>query len=409
MNKYFFIQLIILLFFALSGITISQELRNIVPPRSKYLYELKNIRLAKMRDSLNSGIYETEFDRQNIEQTVTEIYFKTLRYNIYKYSLYDRFDTLKTLNYIIREIGSSPYFNSKVDKWDGPMILSYITFRIEYNILIKYFSEFDLDDFKRTEVYSNLIKRARKEQIRAGSVDSVLKKITQIGFNPLHFYYKPRSVEQQLRSDKFDITKFNFEKLKDFSDQYAGVLQKAQDRYNVNKEIIVAILRKETDLGRVKLSYNPYQVLIAQSLFSIENPAETVKERTKNIKRIEKLKRSAENSLYNMIRYTISNSLEPSGLESNLVGALGFTQFMPFNLHLAADGDGDGIADLSNMDDAIMSIGNFLHHNGWKRFYKLDRSNKNTIEKLILKYNTSSTYAESVFLIALELKNRMKK
>lgn len=386
----------------------AQNPRNLVPPRAKYLYEYKGIYLSRLRDSLNTEIRSVKPDRNNIHNTVEDIFYKTLRYNVYKYGLADQFDTLKTLSNIEENLDNSTYFQNRINRWDDNSLLKYVSFGIEYYILKEYFTDFSIDSFRKTDVYKDLIKRLEKDSVAAHDTDSILTRISNIRFEPLHFYYKPHSIEEQMIADKFDIKKFNFKELKEFTTEYSDVLDTAEKKYNVNKEIIVAVLRKETNLGKVPLKYNPFEVLLGQALYAVENPAEDIDQRTKNLKRIERLKKSAENSLYHIIKYAHENSHDPAVMESNFVGALGFTQFMPFNLHLAVDGGGDGKADLSEMHDAIMSIANFLNHNGWNRFYELNRSNKSAIEKFILRYNSSETYAESVFEIALELKRIMK-
>lgn len=402
------LNIFVMILIALSAGLTAQNLRNLVPPRAKYLYEYKDIYLSRLRDSLNTEIHSVKPDRNNIHNTVDEIFYRTIRYNLYKYSLTDRFDTLKTLANIKENLDSSSYFQNRIGRWDDSSILKYISFGIEYYILKEYFSDFTLGSFRNTDVYKDLVKRLEKESVTSSEIDSILVRVSKVRFEPVHFYYKPHSIEEQMKADRFDIKKFNFTELKEFSIKYADVLERAEKKYNVNREIIVAVLRKETNLGKVPLKYNPFEVLLAQSLYAVENPAEDVEERTKNLKRIDRLKNSAGNSLYHIIKYALDNSHDPSEMESNFVGALGFTQFMPFNLHLAVDGGGDGRADLSEMNDAIMSIANFLNHNGWNRFYELNRSNKSAIEKFILRYNSSVTYAESVFEIALELKKIMK-
>jgi len=47
-------------------------------------------------------------------------------------------------------------------------------------------------------------------------------------------------------------------------------------------------------------------------------------------------------------------------------GAYGISQFMPCSyLAYAVDGNGDGIADLFSLDDAMPSIANYLRVHGW--------------------------------------------
>ncbi len=371
---------------------------------SGYFYEKDNSELDRMRDSIYSKVLSMKLDRNNIPETISEIFYATLDHNTARFRLSNRIDTLKTLSYSIEDLMTSPYFNNRLGRWDDRTVLEYIAFRIEYAVMRKHFSGFSLKDFKETDVYRNLIKKTRESGIQDSRIDSLFLNIERIRFEPVHFYYRPRSIEEQMIADTFDIKKFDFDDLLSFSATYSDVLKRAENKYKVNAEIIIAILRIETNLGRVPLNYNPFEVLLGQSLFAIKNYYEDKDDQIRAGQRINRLKTSAESSLLNIVKYTLTNEMPVSGLRSNFVGALGFTQFMPFNLHLAVDGSGDGKADLSNMEDAIMSIGNFLNHNGWNRFYELNRENQKDIERLILRYNTSRTYAESVFEIALELK-----
>ncbi len=396
------------LFFMISALLNSQEFRNISSPRSKYLYEYRDIYLSSLRDKINSRIYDLIVDRSNISDLSDSIFFKTLHYNIYKYRLAEVFDTLETLTNVRSELINNDYFNKRLSSWNDSTVIQYVTFAVELNILKKYMSEFVLENFKKTDTYKFLKNRLISDSIETSKMDSVLSRINRLGFEPVNFYYRPNSIKEQYQTDKFDIRKFDFNELTEFTKTHAKALEKAEAEYNVNREIIVAILRKETNLGKYPLKYNPFEVLLAQAQFAIENPAYEPLVRINNIKRISRLKNSAANSLYNMIKYTIDNSIDPAETKSNFVGAVGFTQFMPFNLHLAKDGNGDGHADLMNMDDAIMSIGNFLSANGWDRFYELVPANRGRIIKMILRYNTSDSYAEAVYEIAYEIKRLTK-
>jgi membrane-bound lytic murein transglycosylase B len=383
----------------------AQELRFIGDSKPKFIFEQREVYLARIRDSLNKELHSLPVDKNKIDELTEILYYRTLGYNIYKYRLYDVIDTLGTLDFTKTDLGTSDYFNNRLPKWKDNEVIEYITFRIEYNFIRRYFSAFELRDFRFTDVYKNMKKRVMKDSLSIDDYDNVLEKIQKIGFDPIHFYYKPNSIQEQQTADKFDLAKFNFKEMRDFITKYQSVLDSAERKYSVNKEIIVAILRKETNLGKVPLKYNPIEVLLGQALHSVENPASDVSKRINNLKRIARLQASAANSLYHIIRYCLENSLDPEKLQSNLVGALGFPQFMPFNLYLAVDGNGDGSADLSVMEDAIMSIGNFLNHNGWKKFISIEKKNKNQILKNILKYNTSDAYADAVYQIANKLKN----
>jgi membrane-bound lytic murein transglycosylase B len=399
-NKILLAAMLSLLF---SGV--AQDLRYIGDVRPKFIFEQREIYLSRIRDSLNKELLSIPVDKNDIAELSENIFYRTLGYNIYKYKLYDIIDTTATLDYIRTDLETSDYFKNRIKKWKDTELIEYITFRIEYAFMRKYLSDFEMNDFKRSDKYKDLKRKIIKDSLSVEKFEEVLVKIKKIGFDPIHFYYKPNSIEEQQKADKFDISKFNFDEMTDFINTYGAVLDSAEKKYLVNKEIIVAILRKETNLGKVALKYNPVEVLIGQAMYAVENPASDIEKRTNTLKRIARLQTSAINSLYHIIKYCIENSMDPVELQSNLVGALGFPQFMPFNLYLARDGNGDGRADLSNMDDAILSIGNFLNHNGWNKFISLEKKNKKIITKHILKYNTSDAYADAVYQIALKLKN----
>jgi len=297
LNKNITIVVLSVIFFSYS-----QELRNIVLPRQKYLYEYREIHLSRMRDSLNSDLYGLQVDRNNIQKLTGDIYFKTLRYNVFKYRLYNVIDTLSMLDFTNKDLNASAYFKSRIQGWSDSALVEYITFRIELNLIKKHFSEFNLNEFRTTEVYQNLKKKIQKDSLLIDEFDILLEKIQTIGFDPLHFYYKPKSKEEQLKADEFDVMKFDFEEMKEFMNTHNASLDSAEARYKVNKEIIVAILRKETHLGRVELKYNPFEVLLGQAMYSITNPATEITERTNNLKRISRLQNSAVNSLYHIIK-----------------------------------------------------------------------------------------------------------
>jgi membrane-bound lytic murein transglycosylase B len=79
---------------------------------------------------------------------------------------------------------------------------------------------------------------------------------------------------------------------------------------------------------------------------------------------------------------------------------MGISQFMPSNiLKLGVDGDNDGRVDLFTHPDAIFSVASFLAHHGWKP--GLDHQ---AAYKVLLNYNYSRPYAETVLKIRERLK-----
>lgn len=373
----------------------------------KLLYQVEEEMLKKESDSLRSIISSIPIGERLINQLVEKIYLSSAKYLNIKYATVG-VDTMNFVESVIEDLSNSSYFKNRENAWNDTSLIKYLTFKVELHYLNDYLKNFNLEEFKQGDIYKDIIKKSEKDSLDVIKIDSLLSQIKTLRFDPLHFYYKPNSIKEQQRIDKFNINMFSFDRLEKFYNDHSDALERTEDEYKVNKEIIIAILRKETNLGEYKLTINPFQVLLGQAQFGILNPMLSNSDKEKQRKRINRLRRSAQRSLYHIIKYCIDNDFKADDIKSNFVGAIGYTQFMPFNLYLAKDGDYDGKADLSNMDDAIISIGNFLNHNGWREYIPLVKKNKARIIKQILKYNTSDSYADAIFQIAIKLNDRLE-
>jgi membrane-bound lytic murein transglycosylase B len=65
------------------------------------------------------------------------------------------------------------------------------------------------------------------------------------------------------------------------------------------------------------------------------------------------------------------------------------------------DADNDGRIDLFTKTDAFYSIANYLREHGWK--YTMDKGSQ---REVILRYNKSSIYANTVLAVAQKLRNK---
>jgi len=63
------------------------------------------------------------------------------------------------------------------------------------------------------------------------------------------------------------------------------------------------------------------------------------------------------------------------------------------------DGDGDGKADLFNVDDALMSLGNFLAISGWK-----PPMSEQAMRRVFFAYNHSKIYVNTIMDAAARLR-----
>ncbi|WP_093161931.1 lytic murein transglycosylase [Aliiruegeria lutimaris] len=130
--------------------------------------------------------------------------------------------------------------------------------------------------------------------------------------------------------------------------RHAVTLAEVERRTGVPGRIILAIWGRESAYGRVKIPHDAFEVLGTKGFISTR--AEYFSE-----------------ELIAALRIAQAGHVSPGSMRSSWAGALGQPQFMPSNfLAHAADGDGDGRADIWNSEaDTIASIGNFLDQHGW--------------------------------------------
>ncbi|GAB7141182.1 lytic murein transglycosylase B [Deferribacterales bacterium RsTz2092] len=137
---------------------------------------------------------------------------------------------------------------------------------------------------------------------------------------------------------------------KKYLSTHNATLTKAYKEYHVPNNVLTALLGVETNFGEFKLKYRALQSL---STFAFEYPR-----RAKYFKE----------ELEALLVFANKQNTESVQYLSSYAGAIGIPQFMPSNIKkYAVDGDGDGLVDIvTNHDDAIMSVGNYLKDKGWQ-------------------------------------------
>ena len=97
-----------------------------------------------------------------------------------------------------------------------------------------------------------------------------------------------------------------------------------------------------------------------------------------------------------LLRIAERESVDPFSIEGSWAGAFGLSQFIPTSYwDYAVDGDGNGRVDLFNDDDAVYSVGNYLHRFGWRD--GIDTAKK---KKVLRRYNNSGLYVDTVLAAA---------
>jgi len=141
----------------------------------------------------------------------------------------------------------------------------------------------------------------------------------------------------------------------DFREANRDVLNRAAQRYGVPDTIIAAIIGVETNYAR---NMGSFRVMDSLTTLAFDYPDTSRPERETMFR----------NQLADFIELTLQGKLDPE-TEGSFAGAIGMSQFMPGSIKLyAVDGDQDGHIDLAHsIEDAVMSVGNFLSEHGWQR------------------------------------------
>jgi len=185
-------------------------------------------------------------------------------------------------------------------------------------------------------------------------------------------------------------------------------LARVRQRYGVPEGYLVAIVAVETRVGRYlgdQLAVVNLASLAAGE--DLSKLAPVFDDEHPSPHRLDWLARKAREKgewaygeLTALLRYAAAQGIDPLSIPGSVYGAIGLCQFMPSNaLKYAVDGDGDGKADLFNVDDALMSLGNILVAMGWKP----DMSDEQK-RKVFFAYNHSVIYVNTIMDAAARLR-----
>jgi len=149
-----------------------------------------------------------------------------------------------------------------------------------------------------------------------------------------------------------------------FLAQHRAALQRAEDRYGVPKELIVAILGVETSYGANKGGHSVVDALYTLAFAYPRSGTPATLEREN---RREAFFRDELAQLFALAR---EQRLDIASLKGSYAGAMGWGQFMPSSYRdYAVDGNGDGRIDLFNdLDDVFASVAHYFAKKGkWER------------------------------------------
>jgi len=259
--------------------------------------------------------------------------------------------------------------------------------------------------------FAGLKERLEKDGYDAKLLDAVYSQ------PEIHFDVKSVSLffihsEARLNYDQF-TTPQRIQTARQYMQQHMQELAAAQKAYGVDKEVITAIILVETKLGTYLGASRIINTL--STMAAISDPALREKlwkaipesrrlSRQAFLKKAKRKSKWAYTELKALLTHASREGIDPAAIRGSYAGAMGIAQFMPSNvLSLAQDGNNDGRIDLFNHADAIMSVASYLSHYGWRP--GIDRK---AAYRVLLRYNYSKPYANTVLKIADLLKNAKK-
>jgi membrane-bound lytic murein transglycosylase B len=200
-----------------------------------------------------------------------------------------------------------------------------------------------------------------------------------------------------------------------FLNKYSDMLESAERKYGIYKQDLVSILMWESHLGKYTGDSRVFNIFMAQILFidsaqkfalkkiiqkEGKDPFADSSYRALEQKRISHRKIYAVDGLASLLRYCKEKKMDPLDQYGSWGGAIGYVQFMPFNLGYAVDADSDGVINLKSWPDAIYSAANYLKIKG--NYSKDDKGRR----EAIFQYNHSDEYVNGVIRYSDEIYQR---
>jgi len=216
------------------------------------------------------------------------------------------------------------------------------------------FAKYDNCEFKNKH-YEDICEKVVKNGVSYKYANEFLlsyfrtKKFDEVSFK----YLQPKYIKHHRKSEKKanNVLVKHIPKIVKHLQEYKDVYDYTEKKFGVNREIIAAILMKETKLGKIKPSHDAF--IVFNTLVVRTQP---------NSKREKWLLKMGKTNMASIITHCYKKGIYPENckLPSSYAGAVGIPQFMP-NSFVYAEGYKTKYADLTNMEDAIVSASKFLH------------------------------------------------
>lgn len=198
---------------------------------------------------------------------------------------------------------------------------------------------------------------------------------------------------------------------KQFLRQNLKILRKAENRFHVEKEVMVAILLVESRFGQNIGKYRLIPTLASIALVDSPNHLQKNyvilqdKDPDLSYEWLEGLAKRRANRAYHelkcflhIIRY---EKIDPLEVYGSYAGALGMAQFIPSSYLSYALNQESFEKWLLSEEAAIFSIGNYLKSHGWRKGLPIEKK-----KKILWYYNRSKPYGETILQVAQKIEQR---
>ena len=256
------------------------------------------------------------------------------------------------------------------------------------------FAEYKNCEFK-TPHYTEICEKVVKKGVPVHIANTFLLSRKAEDLDLLSFkFFQPSKIKQHRANEKKannTLVKY-IPKIVTHVKKYSKVYDEAEKRYGVSREVVAAILMKETKLGKIKPSFDAFRVF---NTLVVKVKPETKREKW--------LLNMGKSNLVSVIAYCYKKGYTPAqcNLPSSYAGAVGIPQFMPSSF-VYIDSYKDKVGDLTKMEDAIMSASRFLHKKAgfdtlidWSKIPEMSKVEADWYEYDFNHKNGSFVYSES--------------
>jgi membrane-bound lytic murein transglycosylase B len=198
---------------------------------------------------------------------------------------------------------------------------------------------------------------------------------------------------------------------KKFLRQNLKILRKAENKFSVEKEVIVAILLVESrfgeNIGKCRLIPTLASIALMDSPDHLQKNYLILREMDPDLSYewIESLAKKKAHWAYHELKCFLNiirhEKIDPLEVYGSYAGALGMAQFVPSSYLSYALHPESFENWLLSKEAAIFSIGNYLKSHGWRKSLPIEKK-----KQILWYYNHSKPYGETIVQLAQKIKNR---